>query len=93
MPEAGGGALGGPTSNPIIEQILRALFAGQSGAPAGLSGAPTMPPGGGTPFPGFRFGAETPTMPTAPQSPSGSPSPMGAGGFMPMGRGANPSWL
>jgi hypothetical protein len=39
----GGQGLGGPTSNPIIEQLLRALMGGQSGQmPPGVPQPPAM---------------------------------------------------
>jgi hypothetical protein len=50
----GGQGLGGPTSNPIIEQLLRALFGGggqQGGQMPGLPGAPAPP--SAPPNPGF----------------------------------------
>jgi hypothetical protein len=69
-PGAGGAGLGGPTSNPIIEQLLRALFGGQNrmGAMPGLPGAPTHPPQ--NPNPGFGF-VQPPVTPTPP--PLGQP--------------------
>lgn len=79
MPGAGGAGLGGPTSNPIIEQLLRALFAGrQPGQMTGLPGAPSMGAGGGTgPFPGFQWAMPTPPTPAPPPEPQqgfGGPS-------------------
>jgi hypothetical protein len=74
-PGAGGGGLGGPTSNPIIEQLLRALFGGQGqmggGQMPGLPGAPPAPPQ--NPFPGFGF-VQPPVRPTPP--PMGPPPAM-----------------
>jgi hypothetical protein len=82
-PGAGGSGLGGPTSNPIIEQLLRALFSGRKtgGGVPGLPGAPTGP--SRSPFPGFTFGAQPPSMPSAPiaQPPPPSPREIGPGGF------------
>jgi hypothetical protein len=46
QPGVGGGGIGGPTSNPIIEQLLRALMAGglgQNGPAMGDSGIPGLP--------------------------------------------------
>lgn len=78
MPGAGTGAMGGPTSNPIIEQLLRALFGGrQQSQIQGLPGAPDLQQGGQSfsPFPGFRF-AQAPSapMPSAPPTPAPAPT-------------------
>lgn len=77
---AGAGAgFGGPTSNPILEQLLRALFAGRS-PQAGMPGLPTpgMPSMPSRPiFPGFTFGTAppSPTMPMPPSAPMGAQAP------------------
>jgi hypothetical protein len=59
----GGQGLGGPTSNPIIEQLLRALMGGQSGQMPGLPGAPQPP--AAPPNPGFGW-VNPPVRPTPP---------------------------
>lgn len=70
LAHAGGRGMtfGGPTGNPIIEQLLRALFAGQQNAGPGLPGAPGMPTR--PVFPGFTFGTPppAPALPTPPET-------------------------
>jgi hypothetical protein len=83
-PGAGGGGLGGPTSNPILEQLLRALFAGGAGGGGQMPGLPGAPPPPARPVPGFDW--STPPVPRVPappmmpsqaiQTPDGSPKAM-----------------
>lgn len=85
---SGGGRFGGSTSNPIIEQLLRAIFGGRSPMAGPLPGlpAPGLPSMPSRPvFPSFTMGAPMPRLPEAPPmpGPSAAPEPPSPGHFEP----------